>query len=63
MRPIDEDALSNETIHLVGFSDGSLEQGFVWCQNCGGVYCKNDGRWGSELCVYCGRKLDWSEVE
>lgn len=49
--------------NAVGFSDGSLEQGFVWCQNCGAVYHKNDGRWGSKQCKHCGQKLDWSAVE
>ena len=47
----------------VEFTEGSLEEGIVWCHTCGAVFHKNGEYWGRPDCKHCGTKLDWSAVE
>lgn len=61
--PIDIEGMEKSVV----FSDSSLEEGIVWCPECGSVFHKNGVKtgnyWGRKDCKHCGTKLDWSAVE
>lgn len=33
---------------------------FAWCPCCGAGFSSDSDRWGTEICLHCGQKLDWS---